>query len=89
MVEEGIEDTNSEESDEKSISITKEEAFRESINEGILPDIPESSYFEQHRKEMETKQNAILEGRKRRRKGTAEHADYMNDIDQIFSVLSD
>lgn len=41
------------------------------------------------KQEMETKQNAILEGRKRRRKGTAEHADYMNDIDQIFSVLSD
>ena len=41
------------------------------------------------KQETETKQNAILKGRKRRRKGTAEHADYMNDIDQIFSVLSD
>ncbi|PFX29436.1 hypothetical protein AWC38_SpisGene5862 [Stylophora pistillata] len=38
--------------------------------------------------EEKTNQNATLGWRKRRRKGTVEHADYMNDIDEIFSVLN-
>lgn len=38
--------------------------------------------------EEKTNQNATLGWRKRRRKGTVEYADYMNDIDEIFSVLN-